>query len=305
MDLTEEYSRSTIAGRRKFYPFSQRVSFHTASAQVNRNPPEFQGLCEARAGARLIRAVPAGGIATAFFTWPEDQDLLFLWGAPFVEITNPHRSALGAGRVPGERALGAGVNHWNLGMDGPTLRPDPVTAPADASIPFRVKLLPDSDPRCRPGNAQRDAAIVAGRRRGEERRWNHDGLAWPFANARHQTDAAYYRGQCLAAVDATDDAVFHAPARYELVANQISHPPFSAGAVDVRMGESLRRLVDRQTKEVLAEEASFNLVSVETFPTYNGRYSFPASLNQCDGAERGRPTAIYALRPFAAAPTRE
>ncbi len=35
MDLTEEYSRSTIAGRRKFYPFSQRVSFHTASAMTD------------------------------------------------------------------------------------------------------------------------------------------------------------------------------------------------------------------------------------------------------------------------------
>jgi hypothetical protein len=178
-----------------------------------------------------------------------------------------------------------------------------VTAPADASVPFRVRLLPDSDPRCGPGNSQRDAAIVAGRRRGEEARWSRNGLRWPYANARHQTDAAYYRGQCLAAVDAGDAAAFHAPARYKLVRNQVSYPPFRAGAVDVLMGESWRRLVDRETNEVVAEEASFWLSSVDTFANYMGQ-RFAAGVNQCDGAERGRPTALGAIRPFAP-PTRE
>jgi len=73
---------------------------------------------------------------------------------------------------------------------------------------------------------------------------------------------------------------------------------FRAGDVGVRMSERWRRLVDRETNEILAEQASFWLSSVDRFASRVA--AFPIGLNQCDGAERGRPTASYALRPFAA-----
>jgi hypothetical protein len=259
-------------------------------AQVDRNPAEFQAACDARAGARLVHPAAPGGIATTYFRWPEDQDLLFLWGASFVEINSPHRT-LGAEQAP---------NSGPLGLEGLMTPAELLRAPADASSPFRVRLLPDGDPRCTAGNSQRDTAIAAGRRPGEQARWERNGLHWPYTDARHQTEAAYYRGQCLAVVDATDAAAFHAPAAYEIVSDQFSHPPFRAGAVEVRMRESWRRLVNAQTKDVLAEQTEVDLSSVDEFANYMGN-RFAAHLNRCTGAERGRPTALYALRPFTAA----
>lgn len=266
-----------------YEPLDERERRQAYLAQVDHNPPEFRALCDARAGARLTRAVPAGGVTLAIFDWPEDQDLLFLWGASFVEITDPR------------------VRTFDVG---------PVKAPADASLPYRVRLAPDGDPRCKAGNAERDEAIRTGQLRRGDPNWERtlNGRDWTYRDAPHQEEAAYYRGQCLVAVDATDDAAFLAPARFELVQRSVYtggdfyHPPFRAGAFDLHTQETSRRLVDRETNEVLAEEASFELWSVDSF--WGGAMDLQIRLNQCDGAERGRPTDWDTFRPFVT-PARE
>lgn len=271
-----------LQGCALFYePPDERERRLAYMAQVDHNPPEFQALCDARAGARLTRAVPAGGIALAVFDWPEDQDLLFLWGASFLEITDPQARTTYVGSV---------------------------TAPADVSTPYRVRLAPDGDPRCKAGNADRDEAVRSGELRRNDPQWERaliqSGRLGIYLAAPHQAEAAYYRGQCLVVVDETDDAAFHAPARFELVrppypwSPRTPHPPFRAGAFDLRTLENSRRLVDRETNEVLAEEEAFGLWSVDLF--WGGSSGdIPIGLNHCDGAERGRPTDWYALRPFA------
>jgi hypothetical protein len=259
-------------------------------SQADSNPAEFQAVCDARAGARLIRAAPTGGVAVRDFDWPEDQDLLFAWGAPFVEITAPGGRSIGMGSStnPGEQ----GPLQGHLPAAGaPTAIP--LTAPADALAPFRVRLLPDSDARCAPGNSQRDAALSMAHR---------SRLPFPYERARRLTDAAYYGGQCLATVEASDGAAFHAPAQYEMVGSRyepgIEGPRFHAGSVDVYIFEWSRRLIDRETHEVIAEEAWFALNSADRFANYMGETS-AARLNRCDGSEGSRPTSIFALRPFA------